>query len=66
MEYEMDHCILCESDDKENIQRMPAGFTIPKKNTSSNKKPGDVVKKFIEEAKEEVNQEKKELRKKNY
>jgi putative FmdB family regulatory protein len=51
-------CILCESD---NLKKIVSDFTLSKKTTISKKEVGQEVKKYIEETREEVREEKKRL-----
>ena len=51
-------CDLCES---QEIQRIPTTFTNLSKAMIKNSRTGDVTKEFIENAKEELQNEKKEL-----
>jgi len=53
-----EHCDLC---DATNIRRIPTMFTNLSKKIVRNNKTGDITKEFIENSKEELRNEKREL-----
>ena len=53
-----DTCILCESND---IKKVVSNFSLTKKQVINKKEVGSEVKKYIEETKKEVREEKKRL-----
>ena len=55
---QQDTCILCESND---IKKIVSNFTLSKKKTINKKEVGSEVKKYIEETKKEVREEKRKL-----
>ena len=57
MTYDGQECVFCESD---KVFKLP--FISKRVNISSEKKPGQIVKKFIEDTKKEIKEEKKMLR----
>jgi putative FmdB family regulatory protein len=60
MSEKVSQCISCEKVDQ--VRRVPAGFRIlTNDGADPSTKVGDVVKKHIEEAKEEVKKEKQEM-----
>ena len=60
MFFESQRCIKCYSDE---VYRIPNEINLPSdKNSNSPSKPGKIVDKYIEEAKEEIKKEKKRLK----
>ena len=57
-------CILCKT--KDSLIRIPSSFFAPRPPNKQNKKPGTLVKQFIENAKKEIKEEKKQLHDKEY
>lgn len=55
---QQDTCILCESN---NLKKVVSNFTLSKKTIINKKEVGSEVKKYIEETKKEVREEKKRL-----
>ena len=55
---QQDTCILCESND---VKKIVSNFTLSKKQTINKKEVGSEVKKYIEETRKEVREEKKRL-----
>jgi len=58
MFFENQRCVFCKSED---VFRLPQG-QLKKTAEPTTKRPGKVVDKYIEDAKEEIKQEKKKLR----
>ena len=52
------NCILCDSD---NLKKVISDFSLNKKKTINKKDVGSEVKKYIEETRKEVKEEKKRL-----
>ena len=52
------NCILCDSD---NLKKVISDFSLNKKKTINKKDVGSEVKKYIEETRKEVREEKKRL-----
>ena len=52
-------CDLCET--KGSLIRVPSGFTTVYKTQQTRRKPGSLVKEFIEDAKEDLKEQKNEL-----
>ena len=57
-------CRLCKA--KNSLTRIPSSFFAPRQSNEQNKKPGTLVKQFIENAKKEIKEEKKQLHDKEY
>ena len=55
---QQDACILCESN---NLKKVVSSFMLNKKTTINKKEVGSEVKKYIEETKKEVREEKERL-----
>ncbi len=55
---QQDTCILCESND---IKKIVSSFSLSSKQTINKKEVGSEVKKYIEETRKEVREEKKRL-----
>lgn len=55
---QQDTCVLCDSGD---IKKIVSSFSLSKKQTINKKEVGSEVKKYIEETREEVREEKKRL-----
>lgn len=55
---QQDTCILCESS---NLKKVVSSFMLNKKTTINKKEVGNEVKKYIEETRKEVREEKKKL-----
>jgi len=55
---QQDTCVLCESND---IKKIVSSFSLSKKQSINKKEVGSEVKKYIEETKKEVREEKKRL-----
>ena len=57
----------CECDPTSTVRKVVSKSSIFKKNRSfGNKKPGSIVKKYIEDVKEEVKQEKRRIQNQEY
>ena len=55
---QQDTCVLCDSCD---IEKIVSSFSLSKKQTIDKKEVGSEVKKYIEETRKEVREEKKRL-----
>jgi len=55
---QQDTCVLCDSGD---IEKIVSSFSLSKKQTIDKKEVGSEVKKYIEETRKEVREEKKRL-----
>lgn len=64
MEEKLTDCIECSA--KNTLFRVPLTFVTRTNNFSGQQKPGEIVKKHIEEAKKEIEQEKLDLVNKDY
>tara|TARA_R110001583_G_scaffold102886_4_gene249640 strand:+ start:375 stop:641 length:267 start_codon:yes stop_codon:yes gene_type:complete len=73
-EFEIKHsikeiCEICENCGSEkSIERIPSGFFLSNKNSTKqlSSTPGQIVKEAIEEAREDLNQDKEVLKKRVY
>ena len=64
MTEKIDKCAKCGA---ENVRKLlSSGYVARKVKSFGNKKPGEVVKKYIEDIKQEVKEEKKRLKTQEY
>ena len=56
------NCKLCDT--KNSLIRVPSAFTTAHKNKAPKQKPGNLVKEFIEESKEDLRHQKEDLEEK--